>query len=115
MPSPNQREVGISPKVDTGTPKEKEKGKGKGKGQEQGGKGDGKSGKGKGKGPVGGCWICAGSHYASNCPQGKSKGKGKARPAYGLVEEEVEWETWSEGPEVRSLSGLQTVERKAPQ
>ena len=42
-----------------------------------------------GKGPVGGCWICKGAHYASNCPKGgkgfvvkggkgdKGKGKGK--------------------------------------
>ena len=37
--------------------------------------GKGKS-KGKGKGPKGGCWICGGSHYSSECPKGKGKSKG---------------------------------------
>ena len=87
----------------------KGKRKGKGKGQEKGGTGEGKKGKGKGKGPKDGCWICGGPHYASNCPQGKSKGKGKGKPTYGLSEEE-DWETWDTVPEVRSLSGLTTIE-----
>ena len=71
----------------------KGKGQGKGKGYS---KGDGKKGKGSGKGPKTGCWICEGPHYASDCPKAKSKGKGKASPAYGLVEEEYDWDNWSQ-------------------
>ena len=77
----------------------------------------GNKGKGGGKGPNTGCWVCQGPHYASYCPQAKSKGKGKASPAYGLVEEEYDWD-WiqpaSVNPpsEVRQLSSLRIVQRK---
>ena len=85
------------------------KGKGKGKG-----KGDDKKGKGKGKGPATGCWICQGPHYASNCPLGKAKGKGK-QTAYGLQEDSGDWDHWgSETESVRQLSFLRIIEPDEP-
>jgi len=58
----------------------------KGEGKGKGGKGQPQQeepkGKGKGKGPKGGCYICSGPHYQSDCPKGGGKGKG--RPLYPL-------------------------------
>ena len=56
-----------------------------------------------------------GPHCASQCPKGKSKGKGKAAPAYGLAED-ASWESWSEPSEsIRQLSGLSVVTRDMQQ
>ena len=85
------------------------KGKGKGKGEERG-KGEGKKGKGKGKGPKTGCWNYGGAYHASECPKGKAKGKGKPLQAYGLSEDEYDWEEWSQSSEsVGQLSRIQKV------
>ena len=57
-----------------------------------------------------GCWTCGGAHFASDCPRGKSKGKGKSAPAYGFAEEE-DWEEWEEPTEsIMRLSYLREVE-----
>ena len=53
------------------------------------GKGGGKGG----KGPIGGCWVCGGRHYASACPKGGGKGKGKLSWVGG--DQESEW--WGSG------------------
>ena len=113
MPLETTADTGRQKKKATEKAKAKAKEKGKGKGLA---KGDGKKGKGKGKGPQTGCWNCGGAHYASDCPTGKSKGKGKASPTYGLVEEEYDWdwtppESASPVSEVRQLSSLRAVQR----
>ena len=92
-------------------------------------KGDGKSGgkygKGLGKsaGPKGGCWICGGTHFQSECPANKGPGKGgslrqlqDSSMPYG-GDWEYDWGTgWddrgSENGQIRFLTMLKTREDK---
>ena len=92
-------------------------------GKKGGGKGDlpkggpkgGQPGKGGGrKGPPGGCWNCAGPHYASECPmpaapaawttKGGGKGGKGAKGGFNAMEH------WWPEPSVRSLCSLRVSE-----
>ena len=73
--------------------------------------GDEKGAKGRGKGPKGGCHICGGPHYQSECPKGKGKGwKGHEKERGAL--NAMHWaEPWEEG----GVTTLSTLKRVVPQ
>ena len=65
-----------------------------------GGKAQGK--RGSGKGPIDGCYICAGAHFASECPhahlKGKYGGKGAEKGKGRLQQFGEEWAEQGQGP-----------------
>ncbi|MDA8582756.1 hypothetical protein N9L68_00955 [bacterium] len=71
-----------------------------------------KGGKSKGKGkaapPHITCYTCGGNHWQSDCPKGKSKGKGNL---YSLNEEYSWNQEWPQA-EIKQLSSLQTSTRE---